>query len=276
MRVLIQKAGKRIIQMTAPLKNSVRERWQNGIPTINGWLTLPATLPAEIMARAGFDSLTVDMQHGAIDYSDALQILTALAATEVTPLVRVPNSDPTFITRVLDIGALGVICPMINSAEEARNFAAGARYYPVGNRSSGPLRASMIYGPDYFQRVNDAVVVLGMVETPGAIANLDQILEIETMDGIYVGPNDLGIAMGMVAGTDREEPDFLRTLEDIAKRANRHSRIPGLHTNSSKYASRAIAMGFGFVTVCADAGLIREGANTNVKEVRAALRARVS
>jgi 4-hydroxy-2-oxoheptanedioate aldolase len=262
--------------MPALLKNSIRERWNSGVPTINGWLTMPATLPAEIMARAGFDSLTIDMQHGAISYADALAILTALTATEVTPLVRVPNSDPTFITRVLDIGALGVICPMISSADEARSFAAGARYYPVGNRSSGPLRANMIYGADYFKRVNDAVLVLGMVETPGAIANLDRILEIETMDGIYVGPNDLGIAMGMAAGTDREEPEFIRALEDIAERTNRHGKIPGLHTNSSKYALRGISMGFGFVTVCADAGLIREGAAASVREVRAAQRLRTS
>jgi 4-hydroxy-2-oxoheptanedioate aldolase len=262
--------------MPAALKNSVRERWNKGIPTINGWLTMPTTLSAEIMARAGFDTLTIDMQHGAIDYADALALLTALAATEITPVVRVPNSDPTFITRVLDIGALGVICPMISSAAEARTFAAGARYYPVGNRSSGPLRAAMIYGADYFKQVNDAVLVLGMVETPGAIANLDEILEIETMDGIYVGPNDLGIAMGMAAGTDREEPEFIRTLEDIARRANLHHKIPGLHTNSSNYASRAIAMGFGFVTICADAGLIREGASSAIRDVRGALRARTS
>jgi len=254
----------------------VPERWKLGIPTINGWLTLPAALSAEIMARAGFDSVTIDMQHGAIDYSDALALLTALSATEVTPLVRVPNSDATFITRVLDIGALGVICPMINSAAEARTFAAGARYHPVGNRSSGPLRAAMIYGADYFKQVNEAVLVLGMVETPGAIANLDEILEIETMDGIYVGPNDLGIAMGMAAGTDREEPDFIRTLEDIASRANVHGKIPGLHTNSSKYALRAIAMGFGFVTICADAGLIREGAAAAVRDVRRTLQTRTS
>jgi 4-hydroxy-2-oxoheptanedioate aldolase len=262
--------------MPAALKNSVRERWNQGIPTINGWLTLPVALSAEIMARAGFDSVTIDMQHGAIDYAGALELLTALAASEVTPLVRVPNSDSTFITRVLDIGALGVICPMISSAAEARTFAAGARYYPVGNRSSGPLRAAMIYGPDYFKRINEAVLVLGMVETPGAIANLDEILEIEAMDGIYVGPNDLGIAMGMASGTDREEPEFIRTLEDIARKANAHLRIPGLHTNSSKYAARAIEMGFGFVTVCADAGLIREGAANAVRDIRGTLRARKS
>jgi hypothetical protein len=85
----------------------------------------------------------------------------------------------------------------------------------------------MVYGPDYFKQINDAVLVLGMVETPGAIRNLDQILEIETMDGIYVGPNDLGIAMGMAAGTDREEPEFLRVLEDIARRANAHGYSRG-------------------------------------------------
>jgi len=226
------------------------------------------------MARAGFDTVTVDMQHGAMDYRSLLEILSALTATEVTPLVRVPNADPTFITRVLDIGALGVICPMISSAEEARNFCAGARYHPAGNRSSGPLRAAMIYGPDYFKRANDAVLVLGMVETPGAISGLDEILGVETMDGIYVGPNDLGIALGMNSGMDREEPEFIRVLEDIARRANARGKIPGIHTNSSRYAARAIAMGFGFVTVCSDAGLIGAGAAATVKDVRAGLRER--
>ncbi len=260
--------------MPASLKNSIRERWNQGIPTINGWLTLPTSLAAEIMARAGFDSLTIDMQHGAIDYADLLQLLTALAASEVTPLVRVPNSDPTFITRVLDLGALGVICPMITSAAEARAFSAGARYFPRGNRSSGPLRAAMLYGADYFRQVNDAIVVMGMIETPDAVKNLDEILAVETVDGIYVGPNDLGVAMGMPAGTDREEPEFLRTLEEIAQRANRHGKIPGLHTNSSKYAARAIAMGFGFVTICADANLIRFGAVSAVRDLREALGSR--
>jgi len=257
--------------MAASLKNSVRERWARGIPTINGWLSIPASLSAEIMARAGFDTVTIDMQHGAMDYRSLLEILSALTATEVTPLVRVPNADSTFITRVLDIGALGVICPMISSAEEARNFSAGARYHPVGNRSSGPLRAAMIYGPDYFKRANEAVLVLGMVETPGAIAGLDEILAVETMDGIYVGPNDLGIALGMTTGMDREEPEFLRVLQDIARRANARGKIPGIHTNSSKYAERAIGMGFGFVTVCSDAGLIGAGASATVRDVRAGL-----
>lgn len=260
--------------MPAQLKNSVRERWNAGIPTLNGWLSLPTSLSAEIMARAGFDTVTIDMQHGAMDYRALLEILTGLTATDVTPLVRVPNSDPTFITRVFDIGALGVICPMITNADEARNFAAGSRYHPVGNRSSGPLRATMIYGRDYFKTVNDAVLVLGMIETPGAIKNLDQILEVENMDGIYVGPNDLGIALGMSAGMDREEPEFIRVLEDIAKRANAHKKIPGIHTNSAKYASRAIEMGFGFITLCSDAGLIGAGAGATVKQVRDGLRSR--
>ena len=118
--------------------------------------------------------------------------------------------------------------------------------------------------------------MLGMIETPGAIANLDEILEIDGMDGIYVGPNDLGIAMGMAAGTDREEPEFIRVLEDIARRANARGKIPGLHTNSSRYTARAIEMGFGFITLCADTGLIREGASLSVREVRTVLRARTS
>ena len=258
--------------MPAPLKNIVRERWNSRIPTLNGWLSIPSTLSAEVMARAGYDTVTVDMQHGANDYRSMMEILTALTATEVTPLVRVPSSDPTFITRVLDVGALGVICPMISSAAEARTFAAGARYHPVGNRSCGPLRSVMVYGRDYAAKANDAVLVLGMVETPGAIKELDSILEVETIDGIYVGPNDLGVSLGMPSGTDREEPEFVRVLEDIAARANAHGKIPGLHTNSAKYAARAIGMGFGFITVCSDIGLIGSGASAAVREVKAAHR----
>jgi 4-hydroxy-2-oxoheptanedioate aldolase len=98
-----------------------------------------------------------------------------------------------------------------------------------------------------------------MIETPGAIAALDEILAVESLDWIYVGPNDLGIALGMSSGMDREEPDFIRVLEDIARRGNRARRIPGIHTNSSKYAASAIPIGFGFVTVCSDAGLIAAG-----------------
>jgi 4-hydroxy-2-oxoheptanedioate aldolase len=262
--------------MPAALRNSVRERWKAGIPTLNGFLSLPNSLSGEIMARAGYDTLTIDMQHGLIDYRSMVEIVTALAATEVAPMVRVPNSDPTFITRVLDVGALGIICPMISNAAEARNFCAGARYHPVGNRSCGPLRARMVYGPDYFTRANEAILVLGMIETPGAIASLDELLEVETMDGIYVGPNDLGIALGMSTGTDREEPEFIKLLEDIARRANRRGKIPGMHTNSTRYARRAIEMGFGFITSCSDAGFVREGASSAVKDFRATLQSRAA
>jgi 4-hydroxy-2-oxoheptanedioate aldolase len=127
----------------------------------------------------------------------------------------------------------------------------------------------MIYGPEYFKRANESVLVLGMIETPGAIAALDEILAVENLDGIYVGPNDLGIALGMPSGMDREEPDFIRVIENIARRANLAGKIPGIHTNSSKYAANAIAMGFGFVTVCSDAGLIAAGSAAIVRDIGA-------
>jgi len=252
----------------SPLKNVIRERWKNGTPTLNGWLSMPTSIAAEIMARSGYDALTIDMQHGVIDYRAVLEILTALAATEVTPIVRVPNSDPTFPTRVLDLGALGVICPLISSAAEAKAFGDGCRYHPLGTRSFGPLRAPMVYGRDYPARANEAILALGMIETSGAISELDAILDVETLDGIYVGPSDLGMSLGMPPGMDREDAEFLRVIEDIAKKANKHGKIPGIHTTSSKYAARAIGMGFGFVTVAGDARHVAFGAEMIVKEVR--------
>lgn len=257
-----------------PLRNLVRERWRAGIPTLNGWLSMPTSIAAEIMARAGYDALTIDMQHGVMDYRNVLEIVTALTATDVVPVVRVPSSDPTFVTRVLDLGVLGVICPLIGNAAQAREFGAGCRYHPLGNRSFGPLRAPMVYGRDYAARANEAVLALGMIETAGAIAELEQILDVETLDGIYIGPADLGIALGMAPGMDREEPDFLRLIEDIARKANARGKVPGIHTTSSRYAARAINMGFGFVTVAGDARHVAVGAESIVRETRELLKPR--
>ena len=155
-------------------ENAIRRLWREGGAAINGWLAIPTSFSAETMAHQGWDSLTIDMQHGVVDYQAALAMLTAISTTETVPLVRVPWLDQGIIMKMLDAGAYGVICPMINSAEEARRLVAACRYPPAGQRSFGPIRALLYAGADYAAHANDTVLSFAMIETRDGLDNLVQ------------------------------------------------------------------------------------------------------
>ncbi|MWU82140.1 2,4-dihydroxyhept-2-ene-1,7-dioic acid aldolase, partial [Escherichia coli] len=138
-------------------KNSLKTAFLENTPIINGWLAIPSGYSAEIMGHQGYDAVTVDLQHGMIDFASALSMLQALSATPAVPLVRVADNDPAQIMRVLDAGAYGVICPMISSAEQARRFVAACRYPPLGVRSFGPARGLLYGGIDYPQHANNEI-----------------------------------------------------------------------------------------------------------------------
>jgi len=141
-------------------ENPVKRAWKEGKTTVGAWLSLPNSFTAELMAQQGFDWLTVDMQHGLIDYGDAVHMLTAISTTDVTPFVRVPWNDPATIMKVLDAGAYGVVVPLINNPDEARRAVGACRYPPFGYRSSGPIRASVHCGPDYQSCANDNIAAI--------------------------------------------------------------------------------------------------------------------
>ena len=130
------------------------------------------------MAAQGWDSLTIDLQHGLIDYQVAVGMLQAISGGPTTPLVRIPWLDPAIIMKLLDAGAYGVICPMINSAEETERFVAACRYPPAGIRSFGPLRARLYAGSDYFKEANRTILAIAMIETHSALEHLDEILSV--------------------------------------------------------------------------------------------------
>src|ERR1700722_491824 len=177
-------------------ESALQSLMSKDLPALNGWLCLPASFSAEIMAGQGWDSLTIDLQHGLIDYQVAVGMLQAISSGRATPLVRVPWLDPAIIMKVLDAGAYGVICPLINSASEARQFVAACHYPPGGTRSCGPIRASIYAGPDYVANANRTIITMAMIETRAGLDNLDSILSVEGLDAIYVGPADLSIALG--------------------------------------------------------------------------------
>ena len=185
---------------------------------------------AEVIAQCGFDSVTVDMQHGVQDYQSMVQCFQAMHGHPVTPMVRVPWNEPGIIGKVLDGGAYGVICPMINTRQEAENLVAYCKYPPRGTRSNGPIRAGM-YGSagTYQQTANDEIVLLPMMETKTAIENMESILDVEGINGVYIGPSDLGFSYGLVPKLDREEPEILKIYEKIVKECGKRGLYPGIH-----------------------------------------------
>jgi 4-hydroxy-2-oxoheptanedioate aldolase len=250
--------------------NRLRQAWQAGRATLNGWLAIPEASSAEAMAHAGWDSLTIDMQHGLIGYQRALSLLIAISTTDTVPLVRVPWLEDGLIMKMLDAGAYGIICPMINSREEAQRFASACRYPLRGHRSSGPIRAALFGGPDYFDRANDTVLAIAMIETREAMDHLEEILQVEELDAVYVGPSDLSLSHGGRPGFDQEDPPVVQAIERIIRTAKASGKRVGVHNATVAYAMRMIALGADFVTVGSDMRLMMAGAQKVVADFRAA------
>ena len=180
-------------------ENTSLKTWRADGQTIGCWLSLGNAYSAEAIARMGFDWVCVDMQHGLIDYQDLTYMLPAISNAEVTPLVRVPWNEPYEIMKALDAGAYGVIVPMINSRDEAERAVMACRYPPDGNRSFGPIRAAMYGGRGYAKEANSQLACIAMIETLDGINNLEEILTTPGLDGIYIGPSDLGSGAGFAA-----------------------------------------------------------------------------
>ncbi len=252
------------------MPNKVKAAWKAGKAVVNGWLAIPNAFSAEMYSQAGWDSVTVDMQHGVQDYLSCVACFQGIQPSGATPMVRVPWNEPGIIGKVLDAGAYGVICPMVNTKAEAEALVQYSKYPPKGTRSNGPIRAG-VYGEagGYQKTANDEILVIPMIETQTALDNLDAILDVPGIDAIYVGPSDLGLSMGMIPILDREEPEILRIYERLIKETSKRGIAAGLHNSSPKYAKKMIDMGFKLVTVGGnDVGLMVNAAKAAIKEAR--------
>lgn len=252
------------------MRNALKDIWAAGQPVANGWLGIGSPFGAEIMAAQGFDSLTIDIQHGAFDYAAALSMLQALRGSGVVPIVRVPWRDPGHVMKALDAGAMGVICPMVNTADEAAEFVSYMRYPPRGQRSFGPMRASVAMG-GYGQEMDDEVLAFAMIETAEGMRNLDAIVATPGLDGIYVGPADLTLGTQggrLPPGFDREEPEMIDQIRDIAAACGRAGIHAGIHCGSPAYAWRAVEWGYDLVTVSSDTSLLASSAAESVSAFR--------
>ena len=252
-----------------PAKNSLLDSWKAGQATLNGWLAVPSAVTAEAMARQGWDSLTIDLQHGLSDYQTALGMLAAMSGTPVVPMARVPWLEEGIIMRMLDAGCMGIICPMINNASDARRFARACLYAPRGCRSYGPVRVGMLAGADYHVDANSQVLSIAMIESREALDNLDEILAVDELKAIYIGPADLSLALGCTPKFDQEEAPVVAAIERIVRAAKAAGKRLGIHNAAVAYARRMVGLGADFVTVSSDLRLLLAGAAATVAEFRA-------
>lgn len=249
-------------------ENTLKTIWARGEAVVNGWLSIPSSFSAEVMAHQGFDSLTVDMQHGVIDYQAAVTMLQAISTTSTIPLARVPWNDPAHLMKTLDAGVYGVICPMISTREQAEALVQACKYPPRGFRSWGPVRASMYAGADYGDHANAEVVVMPMIETADALKNLDEILSVPGVDAIYVGPSDLSLALGYKPRLDQTDAGVVEAQKKVVAACKKHGVVAGIHNNSAAYALQMIEQGYQFVTIASDSRLLAVRAAEEVAVVR--------
>jgi len=249
-------------------ENRLRRLWREGGAAVNGWLAIPSSVSAEAMAHQGWDSLTIDMQHGLVDYTNAVPMLQGISTTETVPLARVPWLEPGIIMKALDAGAYGIICPMVNTREDAERFVGACRYAPQGYRSFGPTRALLYAGADYPKHANQTVLTIAMIETAQALENLEAIVSTPGLDGIYIGPADLARSLGHTPKFDHTEPELPEPIERIMTAAKAHGVVPGIHCGSAAYARRMIDLGFQLVTLLSDQRLLSAAAKAIVEETR--------
>ncbi len=227
---------------------------------INGWLSIPDAYANLLFARAGWDGVILDAQHGLFDERSIVSTLQALSAPRPRRLVRVPWNEPGVIGKTLDAGADGVVVPMVNSAAAARRLADACWYPPRGSRSFGPVLAALRSGALPYQQTAQDIEVLAMIETREALQAVEEIASVDGITGLFVGPNDLALTLGLGSGSDREEPELLAAFGAILAAASRAGKTSGIFCDSPGYARRMIALGFSMVSVISDAAVLGRGA----------------
>jgi 4-hydroxy-2-oxoheptanedioate aldolase len=224
----------------------------------------------EALSKAGWDYICIDMQHGTMGWTDTLATLQAISLGPATPLARVPANDPTVIGRVLDSGAAGVIVPMIETADQARQAVAACHYAPRGRRSYGPVRANILHGPGYFAESADQVMCIPMIETRQGVKNVEEIVAVPGVDAVYVGPVDLAITYGLPPELDQDDHEFTGALEQIVAACTAQGVVPGIHSSSALVAKRH-GQGFRMVTGATDLSVLMSGFQADLRTAQQAL-----
>jgi 4-hydroxy-2-oxoheptanedioate aldolase len=246
-------------------QSRLQEALSTRSPVWGGWITGPTLLGPEEFAHAGYDYVGFDAQHGYLDDADIAGILRRLEHVPIGTAVRLPNADPAPIGRVLDAGADAVIIAMIESADQAAAAVAATRYQPAGIRSFGPLRASLGYDTAAHE---SRVSVFAMIETASALNNLNEICAVDGLAGIYLGPADLALSMGVAAVGATGDPEVLDAIDRIHHAAADVGLVTGIHASEGKTGRAMAQRGFGMITLAAESQALRRGAAEHLREAR--------
>ena len=251
----------------AALSQSLR----SGRPVVSAWVGTPAPAVVEALLQGGFDSVVLDMQHGQYDETSAATGIAAAALVGKPAIVRIPVEAFPSASRLLDAGAAAVVAPMINTAEDARRFAAYCKYPPAGDRSWGPGRATTftgLSGQDYLAAANGLQLCIAMIETAAALEALDAILAVPGIDGVFVGPSDLSIALSAGAALDPFASSVDAALDRVSAAAAAAGKFAGLFCFSGAQARAMVGRGFGLVTIATDLMLLRQAAAVETAAAR--------
>jgi len=253
------------------MSDRVRDRWIAGEVALNAWSTFGGGSAAGVLASAGFDAVTVDLQHGeqTLEGLGDSDVAGAIERTGAVPFVRIGWNDPATVMRTLDLGARGVICPMVDTAEDAAAFVRFCRYPPLGARSYGPVRSAFGTGRRQTDTANESVLAFAQIETSEGWANVEAICATAGLDGVYVGPADLSLALGFESFADLSAPDMLDALDRVVAAASARGVVPGIHAPSFERAVEMARRGFRFVGAAGDVELLRAGAAESIERTRA-------
>jgi 4-hydroxy-2-oxoheptanedioate aldolase len=240
----------------------LRAKFEAGEPAFGLWAGIPTSLTAELAAAAGYDYVCVDLQHGLSDEATMVSMFQATQAAGAAPLARLAWNEPWLIMRALDLGAAGVILPLIDNAAEARRAVESCRYPPVGRRSYGPIRAELVMGSAAPDELGGEALCIAMIETREGIENLEEIAATPGLDGLYIGPSDLSIALGLapggvVADPRGDRPALAEAIERIRQVCEANGLIAGMHCGAGDMASMYARDGFRLITVGVDTSLFK-------------------
>ena len=240
-----------------------------GKMALNAWVSVGSGYQAELLGHAGFDAVTVDLQHGPYGFDTAVHLLQAISSTPAMPMARSAGSTLAEINKLLDAGAYGIICPLIESVDGAAAFARACRYPPRGDRSFSPARGLTYGGADYAAGADDQVLSLAMIETLPALDCIEQIARVQELSGVYVGPSDLGLAMGF-GSSAWPQPALIDAIRHVLEVCRAHGKYTGIFSSSPAMDQAVREMGFDLVTPGNDAQQLRAGAQQRIQPLRAA------
>jgi 4-hydroxy-2-oxoheptanedioate aldolase len=248
--------------MNEPVMGMLSQRLADGGSALTAWVGVNEPAVAELFAREAFDAVTLDMQHGSVDFAGAVRSIQSVALAGKPAIVRIPVGEFATASRLLDFGASGIIAPFINSADDARRFVDFVKFPPVGERSWGPRLALPLSGLDdagYLKSANGLVQAIAMIETRAALDELEAILATPGLDGVFVGPFDLSITLAGGKLVDPESEEVDAALNRIVKAAHKAQKVAGVYSHTAKRARALAKRGFRFITAGSDSGFLRAG-----------------